>query len=76
MNQINQNERSQVPVPMDPVLNEKTAGSINYLLLGIRYAMKNIVKEAVEEVILEQSYKTLEENKTLTGLVGKSYAFC
>lgn len=66
MNQINQNERSQVPVPMDPVLDEKTAGSINYLLLGIRYAMKNIVKEAVEEVILEQSYKALEEDKTLT----------
>ena len=48
MNQINQNEMDQVPVPMDLILNEKTAGSINYLLLGLRYAIKSIVKEAVE----------------------------
>ena len=66
MNQINQTEVDQVPVPMHLVLNEKTAGSINYLLLGLRYAMKSLVKEAVEEVIQEQSYKALEENKTLT----------
>ena len=66
MNQINQSEMGQVPVPMDLVLNEKTAGSINYLLLGLRYAMKSIVKEAVEEVILEQSFKGQEEDKTLT----------
>ena len=66
MYQINENERSQVPVTMVSVLNEKTAGSINYLLMGIRYAMKVIVKEAVEEVILEQNFKTIEEDKTLT----------
>ena len=66
MNQINQNERDQVPVPMDLILNEKTAGSINYLLLGLRYAMKSIVKEAVEEVFNERYHKTQEEDKTLT----------
>lgn len=66
MNQINQNERDQVPVPMDLILNEKTAGSINYLLLGLRYAIKSIVKEAVEEVINEQNYKALDEDRTIT----------
>ena len=66
MNQINQNEKDQVPVPMNLVLNEQTAGSINYLLLGLRYAMKSIVKEAVEEVIVEQNYKAHEDNRTLT----------
>ena len=66
MNQINQNEMDQVPVPMDLILNEKTAGSINYLLLGLRYAMKSIVKEAVEEVFNERYHKTQEEVKTLT----------
>lgn len=66
MYQINENERSQVPVTMDSVLNEKTAGSINYLLMGIRYAMKVIVKEAVEEVYLEQNYKMVEDDRTLT----------
>ena len=66
MNQINQTGRNQVPVPMDLILNDKTAGSINYLLLGLRYTIKNIVKEAVEEVILEQNYKALDEDRTLT----------
>lgn len=66
MNQINQNEMDQVPVPMDLILNEKTAGSINYLLLGLRYAMKSIVKEAVEEVFNERYHKTQDEDKTLT----------
>lgn len=65
MNQISKNERSQVPVPMN-YLNEKTAGSINYLILTLRYAMKSMVKEAVEEVILEQNYKMVDENRTLT----------
>ena len=31
-----------------------------------RYMMKKIVKEAVEEVILEQNYKAVEEERTLT----------
>ena len=66
MNQMNQTEMDQVPIPMDLILNEKTAGSINYLLLGLRYAMKSIVKEAVKEVINEQNYKAQEEDKTLT----------
>lgn len=66
MNQINQIENKQVPVPMDLVLTDKTAGSINYLLMGLRYAMKSIVKEAVEEVILEQKIKAIDENRTLT----------
>ena len=66
MNDLIKNEGTNVPVPVGFVLNDKTAGSINYLLLGLRYAMKKIVKEAVEEVVLEQNYKTLEENKTLT----------
>ena len=66
MKQINQNEMDPVPVPMDFVLNDKTTGSINYLLLGLRYAMKQIVKEAVEEVILEQNYRAIDENRTLT----------
>ena len=65
MNQINQIEMDQVPVPIDLILNEKTAGSINYLLLGLRYALKSIVKEAVEEVLNERSYKP-EEDITLT----------
>ena len=54
MNQFNQNERDQVPVPMDLVLNDNTARSINYLLLGLRYAVKRIVREAVEEVFDER----------------------
>ena len=66
MKQINQVEGNQVPVPMDIVLNEKTTGSINYLLLGLRFALKSIVKEAVEEVIQEQNYKVQDEDKTLT----------
>ena len=66
MNQLNQNERDFVPVPMDIVLNDKTTESLNYLLLGLRYAMKQLVKEAVEEVILEQNYKAIDENRTLT----------
>ena len=36
MNQLNKNEENTVPVPMDYILNEKTAGSINYLLLGLQ----------------------------------------
>ena len=51
---------------MDFVLNDKTTGSINYLLLGLRYAIKQIVKEAVEEVILEQNYKAIDEERTIT----------
>jgi len=66
MKQINQIENNQVPVPMDLILNERTAGSINHLLLGLRFAIKSIVKEAVEEVILEQNYKAQDEEKTLT----------
>ena len=66
MSQIEQNETDQVLVPMDLILNEKTAGSINYLLLGLRYALKSIVKEAVEEVLNEHNYKEPEEDKTLT----------
>ena len=66
MNQLNQNERELVPVHMDSVLNDKTTESINYLLLGLRYAMKQLVKEAVEEVILEQNFKAIDENRTLT----------
>ena len=66
MNQINQNEWDQVPVPMDLILNEKTAGSINYILLGLRYTLKSIVKEAVEEVIQEENYKVQDDDKTLT----------
>lgn len=66
MNQINQIENSQVPVPMDFVLNNKAAGSINYLLMGLRYTMKSIVKEAVEEVLEERECKTLEDDRTLT----------
>lgn len=66
MNNLSNKEGSNTPVPMDYVLNEKTAGSINYLLLGLRYAIKVIVKEAMEEVILEQNYKALDEERTLT----------
>ena len=66
MKQINQIEMDQVLVPMDLFLNEKTAGSINYLLLGLRYAMKSVVKEAIEEVLNEQHYNEQENDKTLT----------
>ena len=66
MNQINEFENSQVPVPFDLGLNNKTAGSINYLLLGLRAAIKGIVKEAVEEVLLEQDYQAQEDNRVLT----------
>ena len=66
MNDLIKNEGTNVPVPVGFVLNDKTAGSINYLLLGLRYAMKKIVKEAMEEVILEQNYKALDEERTLT----------
>ena len=66
MNQIYQNEKGQVPVPVDLILNEKTAGSINYLLLGLRFAVKSIVKEAVEEVLDEREFNALNEDKTLT----------
>lgn len=66
MNQFNQNERNQVPVPMDFVLNDKAAGSINYLLMGLRYAMKSIVREAVEEVFDEREFKALDEDRTIT----------
>ena len=66
MNQVYENEGNPVPVPMDYVLGDKMEGSINYLLLGLRYAMKTIVKEAVEEVILEQNYKAIDEERTLT----------
>ena len=66
MKNLNEIKENTVPVTMDHILNEKTAGSINYLLMGIRYAMKVIVKEAVEEVYLEQNYKMVEDDKTLT----------
>lgn len=66
MNDLIKNEGTNVPVPVDYILNDKTTGSINYLLLGLRYAMKKIVKEAMEEVILEQNYKALDEERTLT----------
>ena len=66
MNQVYENEGNPIPVPMDYVLSNKMEGSINYLLLGLRYEMKKIVKEAVEEVILEQNYKAVEEERTLT----------
>ena len=66
MVQLNQNKENQVLVPMDFVLNEKTAKSINYLLLGLRYAMKALVKEAVEEVLDEREFKALDEDRTIT----------
>ena len=66
MVQLNQNKENQVLVPMDFVLNEKTAKSINYILLGLRYAMKTLVKEAVEEVLDEREFKALDEDRTLT----------
>lgn len=66
MSQLNQIEGNPVPVPMDLVLTDKTAGSINYLLMGLRYTIKKIVKEAVEEVIQEQNFKAIDENRTLT----------
>lgn len=66
MNQFNQNERNQVSVPLGFALNDKAAGSINYLLLGLRYAMKSIVREAVEEVLDEREIKALDEDRTLT----------
>ena len=66
MNQINENEGNPVPVPMDYVFSDKMEGSINYLLLGLRFAIKKIVKEAVEEVILEQNFKAVDEERTIT----------
>ena len=51
---------------MDFVLNDKAAGSINYLLMGLRYAMKSIVREAVEEVLDEREFKALNEDRTIT----------
>lgn len=51
---------------MDFVLNDKAAGSINYLLMGLRYAMKSIVREAVEEVLDEREFKALDEDRTIT----------
>ncbi|MBO7562951.1 MAG: hypothetical protein J6T04_08740 [Bacteroidales bacterium] len=66
MNQINQTENSQVPATLDFVLSNKAAGSINYLLLGLRYAIKNIVREAVEEVLDERECKAFEDDRTLT----------
>ncbi len=65
MNQVNQIESSQVPVPIDFSRNNKAADSLNYLLWGLRYAMKSIVREAVEEVLDEREYRPLEE-KTIT----------
>ena len=65
MNQLIQNERNQVPVPAGLVLNDKTTGSINYLLLGLRYAMKCVVREAIEEVLDEREIKALDEDRTL-----------
>ena len=66
MNQLIPNETDQIPVPSGLVFNDKTAGCIQYLILGFRFAMKSIVKEAVKEVIEEQNYNAPEENKTLT----------
>ena len=66
MNQVNDINGTPVPAPMGIVLNDKMNGSINYLLLGIRYAKKKIVKEAVEEVLLEQNYKAIDEDRTLS----------
>ena len=66
MNQIYENEGNPIPVPMDYVLGDKMEGSINYLLLGLRFAIKKIVKEAVEEVILEQNFKAVDEERTIT----------
>lgn len=60
-----QNENNQVPVQTELALNNKTAGSINYLLLGLRYALKGIVREAVEEVLDEREIKALDEDRTL-----------
>lgn len=62
----NQIQNNQIMVPTGLVLNDKTAGSINYLLLGLRYAIKSIVREAVEEVLDEREINALDENKTLT----------
>ena len=66
MNNLIKNEGDNIPVPMDFVLNDKATGSINYLLLGLRYAMKTIVKETMEEVLLEQNFKAMDEERTLT----------
>ena len=62
----NQIQKNQAMVPSGLVLNDKTAGSINYLLLGLRYALKSIVREAVEEVLDEREIKMLDEDRTLT----------
>lgn len=66
MNQITRTEQNQTPAPYMLDLNSKTIGSINYLLMGLRYVVKSIVREAVEEVLIEQGHKNLKEDKTLT----------
>ena len=59
-------EGKPIPVPMDYVLNDKMENSLKYLLQGLRNTMKAIVKEAVEEILLEQNYRALDEDRTLT----------
>lgn len=66
MDQVRIIDSIQAPVPMDLEMNNKVAGSINYLFVALRYMMKSIVREAVEEVLIEQDYKAQDENRTIT----------
>lgn len=66
MNQITQIEKSQAYVPSGFDLNSKASGCLNYLLLALRASIKSIVRETMEEVLLEQGYKAQEDDRTLT----------
>lgn len=66
MNQTNQMENSQLLAPFFLEQNNRARGSISYLLQALRSSMKSIVKEAFEEVLLEQGYQAQGEDKTLT----------
>ena len=64
--ETNQIDKKQIPLQTGLALNNKTAGCINYLLLGLRYSLKGIVREAVEEVLDEREIKALDEDRTIT----------
>lgn len=66
MYQTNQIENPQTPAPFFLAQNNKATGSIAYLMQALRASMKVLVKEALEEVLLEQGCQAQEEDKTLT----------
>lgn len=65
MKQITRIETNQMPPQYGYALNNKTVGAINYLLLGLRCAMKSIVREAVNEALNERESNIIEDDRTL-----------